>query len=203
MSRQDREPGLFEVRRKIKEPGEDMFREFPNVPQPERGRHGHNRLNADSIESSLFALLSILNAGDIPSSALMTALSETYADWRAIKTTTCCMCRKAEVAWEKDYGIEYAEWTVCWGYNSRKDLEQHYITLCEDCYDEVILKRLGDAVVNDSYDYGNVHSMIERGELLKAKAELHSLKTGDPIPPHKRLTWQKLSDQLNDVQPAE
>lgn len=35
-------------------------------------------------------------------------------------------------------GPEYAELRATWGYDSRKDLKQHAIDLCEDCFDHVL-----------------------------------------------------------------
>jgi hypothetical protein len=42
-------------------------------------------------------------------------------------------CRKP-----RDHDSEYAELIATWGYDSRKDGDQHHIDLCENCFDRTI-----------------------------------------------------------------
>jgi hypothetical protein len=61
----------------------------------------------------------------------------------------CDVCGKSCKSKTCPADYEYANLWAQWGYDSRKDGENHSCDLCEDCYDEVILyieKKLGGKI---------------------------------------------------------
>ncbi len=189
----DGDVGVNEVSKRV---GMSCMRSIEGIPEAKSAENkegytrGYNTLNGSSIRSAVFELLGLLRKGQAPSQELIDTLIDVRADWLAIESSTCNACGETKSHFTEDCGVEHARFEVHWGYSSNKDTETHTIVLCEKCYDQYIGKPLEGKLHIGNYMFGGIHDMIQKGEIERLQAEVRNLKTGAPMPPHKRPTWE-------------
>lgn len=79
------------------------------------------------------------------------AFRQLHNDITEYHTSTCSVCGDKQSI-HTHMNVEHLKMEMAWGYESTHDTERHKLTLCNECYDEHILKgSLGKYVMVTNY----------------------------------------------------